>query len=77
MTAPGFCLAGFLLGAIPFALLIGLALGADIRRVGSHNTGATNLARIKGFHWGLLAFLLDARSLRCVPLNLQQTCWTV
>ncbi len=55
-----FLLAGFLLGSIPFALLLGLARGVDIRTVGSKNPGATNLGRALGFRWFLLCFVLDA-----------------
>ncbi|USO00025.1 MAG: glycerol-3-phosphate acyltransferase [Phycisphaeraceae bacterium] len=55
-----FALGGFLLGSIPFALLIGLARGVDIRTVGSKNPGATNLGRTIGFRWFVLCFLLDA-----------------
>lgn len=51
---------GFLLGSIPFALLIGLARGVDIRTVGSKNPGATNLGRALGLRWFLLCFALDA-----------------
>lgn len=53
-------LAGYLLGSIPFALLIGLANGVDIRKVGSGNIGATNLGRTLGSHFFMHAFLLDA-----------------
>ena len=49
-----------LLGAVPFAWVLGRWAGIDIRAVGSGNVGATNLARVKGIHWGVLAFLLDA-----------------
>ncbi len=52
--------AGFLLGSIPFALLIGLARGVDIRTIGSKNPGATNLGRALGLRWFLLCFTLDA-----------------
>ena len=52
--------AGYLLGSIPFALLIGLANGVDIRTVGSKNIGATNLGRTLGSRFFLHAFLLDA-----------------
>ena len=60
MTAILTAAAGFLLGSIPFALLLGLAGGIDIRTVGSKNPGATNLGRALGFRWFLLCFLLDA-----------------
>ena len=49
----------FLCGSIPFAVLIGLAKGVDIRRHGSGNPGASNLGRQVGRKWGLLCFLLD------------------
>jgi glycerol-3-phosphate acyltransferase PlsY len=51
---------GYLLGSIPFALVIGLAHGVDIRTVGSRNIGATNLGRTLGKRYFLHAFLLDA-----------------
>lgn len=49
----------YLLGAVPFSLLIGLARGVDIRRHGSHNIGATNLGRVVGRKWGFLGLALD------------------
>ncbi len=49
----------YLIGAIPFGWLLGLARGVDIRRVGSGNIGATNLGRTCGAKWGLLGFALD------------------
>jgi len=53
--------ASFLLGAVPFAWLIGkLVVGVDLRYVGSGNPGATNLFRTAGAPWGILALLLDA-----------------
>jgi glycerol-3-phosphate acyltransferase PlsY len=56
----GGVIAGFVLGSIPFAYLLGRLRGLDLRRVGSGNVGATNLGRNAGFRLGLLAFLLDA-----------------
>lgn len=51
---------GFALGSIPFSLLIGRLLGGvDIRRTGSGNVGATNVARTAGWGAGFLALLLD------------------
>jgi glycerol-3-phosphate acyltransferase PlsY len=50
----------YLLGAIPFGLVLGhLVGGVDIRRVGSGNIGATNLGRALGRPWAVLAFALD------------------
>ncbi|MDD5678222.1 MAG: glycerol-3-phosphate 1-O-acyltransferase PlsY [Kiritimatiellae bacterium] len=50
----------YLLGAIPFGLLIARANGVDIRTVGSGNIGATNVFRAMGKGWGMLAFVCDA-----------------
>ena len=52
--------AAYLLGAVPFGLLIGRARGVDIRTVGSRNIGATNVFRTVGKPFGLLAFACDA-----------------
>ena len=49
----------YLLGAIPFGLLIGLARGIDIRAHGSRNIGATNVGRVVGTPWGYLCLILD------------------
>ena len=50
---------GYLLGAIPFGLLIGKARGVDVRTAGSGNIGATNVGRLLGRRWGYLCFGLD------------------
>ncbi|MBR7127258.1 MAG: glycerol-3-phosphate 1-O-acyltransferase PlsY [Lentisphaeria bacterium] len=49
----------YLLGSIPFGLLIGKMNGIDIRKVGSCNIGATNVSRTVGKNWGKLCFFLD------------------
>jgi glycerol-3-phosphate acyltransferase PlsY len=49
----------YLLGSIPFGLLISRARGVDIRSKGSGNIGATNVFRMVGKSWGLLCFALD------------------
>lgn len=50
---------GYLLGAIPFALVLGHVAGVDLRTVGSHNVGAGNLTRQSGLRFGVPAALLD------------------
>jgi glycerol-3-phosphate acyltransferase PlsY len=52
-------IASYLLGAVPFGLLIAGAHGIDIRKVGSGNIGATNLSRALGKKWAYLCFVLD------------------
>lgn len=50
----------YLLGAIPFGLLIARILGAgDIRLQGSGNIGATNVLRVAGRGAGAFALFLD------------------
>ncbi len=52
--------AAYLMGSVPFGLLIGRFRGVDVRTLGSRNIGATNVFRTVGKRWGLLTFLLDA-----------------
>ena len=60
ILAAGLILAAYLIGAVPFGLLIGRLRGMDIRQAGSGNIGATNVARLLGVRWGALALALDA-----------------
>lgn len=56
-----FCPAlAFLLGSIPFGLMIAKAKGIDIRQHGSGNIGATNVMRVVGKKYGISCLLLDA-----------------
>jgi len=58
----GLVVISFLLGSIPFGLLVAKIYGVDnLRGQGSGNIGATNVARVIGF-WpaGFITFLLDA-----------------
>ena len=49
----------YLLGSIPFGLLIAKAHGKDLRSIGSGNIGATNVSRALGRKWAYVCFLLD------------------
>jgi acyl-phosphate glycerol 3-phosphate acyltransferase len=60
MTATSCVVAGYLIGSIPFGMLVTwLVRGVDIRTVGSGNIGATNVGRLLGFRYFVLVFLLD------------------
>jgi glycerol-3-phosphate acyltransferase PlsY len=53
-------LLGYVLGAIPFGVVIArLVGGPDPRTIGSERTGATNTVRALGRGWGLIVGLLD------------------
>ena len=54
-----FPIIGYLMGAIPFGLVIGKAVGVDVRREGSRNIGATNVNRVLGKKLGALTLLCD------------------
>jgi glycerol-3-phosphate acyltransferase PlsY len=53
-------LLSFTAGSLPFSVWLGrLALRQDIRAYGDQNPGCSNVLRAGGWHWGLLALLLD------------------
>jgi len=52
-------LAAYLIGSIPFALILARRWGADLRQVGSGNIGATNVMRASGVGAGVLVAALD------------------
>jgi glycerol-3-phosphate acyltransferase PlsY len=49
----------YLLGSIPFGILIAKAHGKDLRSIGSGNIGATNVSRALGRKWAYICFVLD------------------
>jgi acyl phosphate:glycerol-3-phosphate acyltransferase len=53
-------IAAYFLGSIPFGLLLTKAFGrGDVRKVGSGNIGATNVARAAGLLAGVFTLVLD------------------
>ncbi len=53
-------LLAYLLGSIPFGLIVARSQGVDLRAHGSGNIGATNVWRVMGKKWGLITFFADA-----------------
>ena len=51
--------AAYLIGSIPFALILARRWGADLRSVGSGNLGAANVLRASGVTAGVLVAALD------------------
>ncbi|WP_419816793.1 glycerol-3-phosphate 1-O-acyltransferase PlsY [Glacieibacterium sp.] len=61
LHAPGLWIAvGYLLGSIPFGLLLSAMNGTDIRTIGSGNIGATNVLRSGNKGLAAATLILDA-----------------
>jgi len=52
-------LVSYLIGSVPFGLLLAKTKGVDIREQGSGNIGATNVLRCLGKPLGITCFVLD------------------
>ena len=54
------CGAGYLIGSVPFGLIVGRAVGGlDVRDFGSGNMGTANVLRTVGARAGAITFALD------------------
>lgn len=59
VVATAVIIVSYLLGAVPFSLILGGMAGVDLRNVGSGNVGAGNLSRTVGLRYGVAAAVLD------------------
>ncbi len=50
---------GYLLGSIPTGFIVGSWAGVDVRKSGSGNVGATNVARVVGKRQGIFTLAVD------------------
>ena len=57
---------GYLIGSIPWAVIVAKRAGVDIFSVGSGNPGATNVLRTMGKPMGYLVFTLDFKRVLAV-----------
>jgi len=81
LWALGFGALAYLLGSVPFALLITRwRAGVDVRQVGSGHAGATNTMRAAGWGAGILVLLLDAAKgalAAAIPMLMGAPAWAM
>ena len=66
----------YLIGSVPFAVILSRRRGTDLRRIGSGNPGATNVLRASGWGLGLTVMAVDLAKVGVKP-QLQTTEWAV
>ncbi len=76
----GLVVGSYLLGAVPFGVIMAKSQGVDIFASGSGNPGATNVKRALGTKWGLIVFFLDVLkglipALACRFVTTEQPIW--
>jgi acyl phosphate:glycerol-3-phosphate acyltransferase len=59
MAAYLLVLVAYLLGSVPSGYLLGSWAGVDVRKAGSGNVGATNVARVVGKRHGIFTLIAD------------------
>lgn len=59
LMALGLMLLGYIIGSLPFSFWVAKTKGIDLRKVGSGNTGASNVWRAAGFKYFVVALILD------------------
>ncbi|RYE14452.1 MAG: hypothetical protein EOP45_19615 [Sphingobacteriaceae bacterium] len=64
-------LLSYMLGSIPFGVIIAGLKNIDIKKQGSGNIGATNVSRVLGKKLGMLTLLLDSAK-GIIPLIIAQ-----
>jgi len=60
LIGPGIVIAAFLIGSLPFGMLVSRLYRKDISKEGSGNIGAANVLRTLGRPAGIIVLLLDA-----------------